>query len=42
VLVSAIPPLMLKTSANPAGTPRDAFDGMRSQLLADRSQFLRT
>jgi non-heme chloroperoxidase len=39
VLVSAIPPLMLKTSTNPAGTPRDAFDGIRNQLLADRSQF---
>jgi len=41
VLVSAIPPLMLKTAANPAGTPRDAFDGIRSQLLSDRSQFFK-
>ena len=41
VLISAIPPLMLKTPANPAGTPLDAFDGLRGHLLADRSQFFR-
>jgi len=39
VLISAIPPLMLKTAANPGGLPRDVFDGLRSQSLADRSQF---
>jgi non-heme chloroperoxidase len=39
VLVGAIPPLMLKTANNPDGLPIDAFDGLRSQLLADRSQF---
>ncbi|RBM20716.1 alpha/beta fold hydrolase [Streptomyces sp. PT12] len=39
VLLSAIPPLMLKTANNPEGTPIDAFDQLRSQLLADRSQF---
>jgi non-heme chloroperoxidase len=39
VLVGAIPPLMLKTAANPGGTPIDVFDGIRAGLLADRSQF---
>jgi non-heme chloroperoxidase len=38
VLVSSVPPLMLKTAANPAGLPIDVFDQMRAQLLADRSQ----
>jgi non-heme chloroperoxidase len=41
VLVSAIPPLMLKTSTNPGGTPMEAFDGIRSAMLADRSQFFK-
>ena len=39
VLVDAIPPLLLKTEANPGGTPIEAFDGQRTGLLADRSQF---
>jgi len=39
VLVGAIPPLMLKTAANPGGTPIDAFDAIRAGLAADRSQF---
>jgi non-heme chloroperoxidase len=39
VLVSAIPPLMLKTAANPGGLPIEVFDGLRSDLLKDRSQF---
>jgi non-heme chloroperoxidase len=39
VLVGAIPPLMLKTAANPGGTPIEAFDAIRSGLAADRSQF---
>ncbi|MBA2682210.1 MAG: alpha/beta hydrolase [Ktedonobacteraceae bacterium] len=39
VLVDAIPPLLLKTEANPGGTPIEAFDGQRTSLLADRSQF---
>src|SRR3954469_22084621 len=39
VLISAIPPLMLKTAANPGGLPLDVFDGLRAKLLADRSQF---
>jgi non-heme chloroperoxidase len=39
VLISAIPPLMLKTAANPGGLPMEAFDGIRASVLADRSQF---
>src|SRR5499426_3356180 len=39
VLIGAVPPLMLKTAANPAGTPMDAFDQLRAAVLADRSQF---
>ncbi|HEX7835920.1 MAG TPA: alpha/beta hydrolase [Kofleriaceae bacterium] len=39
VLVSAVPPLMLKTAANPAGTPREVFDQLRAGLASDRSQF---
>jgi non-heme chloroperoxidase len=39
LLLSAIPPLMLKTDANPEGTPIEAFDDIRDGLLADRSQF---
>ena len=41
VLVGAITPLMLKTEANPGGTPIEAFDGIRKGLLADRAQFYR-
>jgi non-heme chloroperoxidase len=41
VLISAIPPLMLKTAANPAGLPIDVFDGLRSNVQADRSQFFK-
>jgi non-heme chloroperoxidase len=39
ILIGAIPPLMLKTDANPGGLPIEVFDGIRSGLLADRSQF---
>jgi non-heme chloroperoxidase len=39
VLLGAIPPLMLKTEANPEGQPIEVFDGLRSGLAADRSQF---
>jgi len=39
VLIGAIPPLMLKTPANPAGTPIEVFDGLRASVLADRPQF---
>src|SRR2546426_2084216 len=40
VLISAIPPLMLKTAANPGGTPLEAFDQIRAGGLADRPQIL--
>jgi len=39
VLIGAIPPLMLKTAANPTGTPLEAFDQLRGAVKADRSQF---
>ncbi|HUF35536.1 MAG TPA: alpha/beta hydrolase [Gemmatimonadales bacterium] len=38
-LISAVPPLMLKTPANPGGLPIEVFDGIRAGVLADRSQF---
>jgi len=41
VLISAIPPLMLKTPANPAGLPMEAFDQLRAAVHADRSQFFK-
>jgi len=39
VLVSAVPPLMLKTAANPGGLPIEVFDGIRASSIADRSNF---
>jgi non-heme chloroperoxidase len=39
VLIGAIPPLMLKTEANPGGLPISVFDGLRAAVVADRSQF---
>jgi non-heme chloroperoxidase len=39
VLISAVPPLMLKTPANPGGLPIEAFDQLRAAVQADRSQF---
>ena len=39
VLIAAVPPLMLKTPANPEGLPIEVFDNMRSSLMKDRSQF---
>jgi non-heme chloroperoxidase len=41
VLVGAVPPLMLKTAANPEGLPIDVFNGIRDGVLADRSQFFK-
>ncbi len=41
VLIGAIPPLMLKTAANPGGLPREVFDGIRAGVVADRSQFFK-
>ena len=39
VLIGAIPPLMLKTAANPGGLPIEVFDQIRAAVVADRSQF---
>jgi non-heme chloroperoxidase len=39
VLIGAIPPLMLKTAANPGGLPIEVFDQLRAAVQADRSQF---
>jgi non-heme chloroperoxidase len=41
VLISAVPPLMVKTAANPAGLPIEVFDGLRASVLADRAQFFK-
>lgn len=41
VLLGAVPPLMLKTAANPGGTPKQAFDDIRAGVLRDRSQFFK-
>jgi non-heme chloroperoxidase len=38
VLIGAVPPLLLKTPANPGGTPIEVFDGLRSQLAANRAE----
>jgi non-heme chloroperoxidase len=40
-LISAVPPLMVKTAANPQGLPKEVFDGFQAQLAANRSQFYR-
>ena len=39
VLIAAVPPIMLKTAANPEGLPIEVFDAIRSNLIKDRSQF---
>lgn len=39
VLIGAVPPLMLKTSANPGGLPIEVFDGLRKELAANRANF---
>ncbi|MGA9542059.1 MAG: alpha/beta hydrolase [Candidatus Sulfotelmatobacter sp.] len=41
VLISAVPPLMVKTDKNPLGTPISVFDDLRAQLAANRPQFYR-
>src|SRR5438045_7039240 len=40
-IISAVPPLMLRTAENPGGLPREVFDGLQAQLAANRSQFYR-
>jgi non-heme chloroperoxidase len=41
VLVSAVPPIMVKTPSNPDGLPMEVFDGLRAGMLKDRSQLLK-
>src|SRR5438094_9138257 len=41
VLIDAIPPLMLKTAANPGGRPMEGFDRLRASIMADRSQLFK-
>jgi non-heme chloroperoxidase len=41
VLIGAVPPIMLKTAANPGGLPMEVFDGIRAGVLKDRSQFFK-
>ena len=40
-ILSAVPPLMVKTANNPGGLPKDVFDGLQAQLAANRSIFYR-
>ncbi|HEY1417952.1 MAG TPA: alpha/beta hydrolase [Myxococcaceae bacterium] len=40
-ILSAVPPLMVQTEANPDGLPKEVFDGLQAQLLASRTQFYR-
>ncbi len=39
VIISEVPPLMVKTPANPGGLPKEVFDGFQAQLAANRAQF---
>src|SRR5262245_6503683 len=41
VLIGAVPPIMVKTTANPGGLPIEVFDGLRQQLASNRAQFYR-
>jgi len=41
VLISSVPPLMLKTDKNPSGLPLSVFDGLRAQMVANRAEFYR-
>ena len=41
VLIGAVPPIMVKTDANPGGLPLEVFDGFRAALVANRAQFCR-
>jgi non-heme chloroperoxidase len=40
-IISAVPPLMVKTAANPGGSPKSVFDDLQAQLAANRSEFYR-
>ena len=39
VIISAVPPIMVKTPANPGGLPKDVFDGLQVQVATNRAQF---
>ena len=41
VLISAVPPIMVKTEGNPGGLPKEVFDGLQAALAANRAQFYR-
>jgi non-heme chloroperoxidase len=41
VLISAVPPIMVKSQSNPGGLPKEVFDGLQAQLAANRAQFYR-
>jgi non-heme chloroperoxidase len=41
VMIAAVPPLMLKTPANPGGLPKEVFDGIQAQVATNRTQFYR-
>ena len=41
VLISSVPPLMLKTDANPGGLPKEVFDGLQEQVATNRALFYR-
>jgi non-heme chloroperoxidase len=41
VLISSVPPLMVRTDANPGGLPKDVFDGFQTQVATRRAQFFR-
>jgi non-heme chloroperoxidase len=41
VLISAVPPIMVRTESNPGGLPKEVFDGLQAQLAANRAQFYR-
>jgi non-heme chloroperoxidase len=41
VMIAAVPPIMVKTTDNPGGTPIEAFDQIRANVAADRSQFFK-
>ena len=40
-MISAVPPLMVKTAANPGGLPKEVFDGFQAQVASNRAQFYR-
>ncbi|HBR43591.1 MAG TPA: alpha/beta hydrolase, partial [Afipia sp.] len=40
-IISAVPPLMVKTDANPLGLPKSVFDDLQAQLAANRAKFYR-